>query len=116
MELLRSLAARIGVAVLVTLLFVLAVGLPADLQAGPPQLEEPKGGGECIRPEGWMRRNHMDFLKHQRGLTVREGIRVRSESLAKCAECHTSHTRFCDRCHNYVGVAPDCFECHLFPE
>ena len=82
---------------------------------GPPQLEKAKGDA-CIRETDWMRRNHMDFLKHRRGQTVREGLRIRSESLVKCAECHQSHEKFCDQCHNYVGVAPDCFECHSYPK
>ncbi len=114
-ELFRSLAARMSIVVFLALLLGIAGGFPADLGAEPPQLEKPKGE-QCIRPTDWMRRNHMDFLKHKRTLTVREGVRVRSESLLKCAECHTSHNRFCDRCHDYVAVEPDCFECHLFPK
>jgi len=114
-ELFRSLATRMSVVLFLALLLGLGGAFPADLEAGPPVLEKPKGSA-CVRPGEWMRRNHMDFLKHKRSLTVREGLRVRSESLLKCAECHTSHGRFCDRCHSYVGVAPDCFECHLYPE
>jgi hypothetical protein len=82
---------------------------------GPPQLEKAKGEA-CIRPTEWMRRNHMDFLKHRRAETVREGMRIRSESLLECAECHQSHEKFCDQCHNYVSVSPNCFECHVYPK
>lgn len=82
---------------------------------GPPQLQKAKGES-CIRPTEWMRRNHMDFLKHRRAQTVREGLRIRSESLLKCAECHQSHEQFCDQCHGYVSAAPDCFECHVYPK
>ena len=84
-------------------------------KGGPPQLEKAKGDA-CIRPTEWMRRNHMDFLKHRRAETVREGLRIRSESLLKCAECHQSHEKFCDQCHSYVSAAPDCFECHAYPK
>ena len=115
MELFRSLATRMSVVVFFALLLGIAGGFPADLGAEPPLLEIPKGE-QCVRPADWMRRNHMDFLKHKRTLTVREGVRIRSESLLQCAECHTSHSRFCDRCHDYVAVEPDCFECHLFPK
>ncbi|MBF0357874.1 MAG: hypothetical protein HQL70_04645 [Magnetococcales bacterium] len=87
----------------------------SDYTGGPPELEKAKGEA-CIRPTDWMRRNHMDFLKHRRGQTVREGLRIRSESLLKCSECHQSHEKFCDQCHNYVGVAPNCFECHIYPK
>ena len=97
-------------------LAVAVVSLPSPVQAGgPPQLEKAQGE-QCIRDTDWMRRNHMDFLKHRRALTVREGVRIRSESLLGCANCHTSRERFCDRCHTYAGVAPDCFECHNYPK
>ncbi|MBF0453191.1 MAG: hypothetical protein HQL72_00060 [Magnetococcales bacterium] len=82
---------------------------------GPPQLEKAKGES-CIRETEWMRRNHMDFLKHRRAETVRQGVRIRSESLLKCAECHQSHEKFCDQCHGYVSASPDCFECHVYPK
>ena len=94
--------------------FLLAV--PHAVQAsGPPQLEQAKGK-ECIQPAEWMRRNHMDFLKGRRDLSVREGVRVRSESFKNCASCHTSREKFCDRCHAYAGVAPNCFDCHHYPK
>ena len=101
---------------LMPVLFCFLLAIPgAALAGGPPQLEKPKGE-ECIRPLDWMRRNHMDFLKHRRISTVREGVRVRSESFKNCTRCHTSREKFCDRCHTYVGVAPNCFECHDYPE
>ncbi|MEO5349421.1 MAG: hypothetical protein H7836_07240 [Magnetococcus sp. YQC-3] len=85
------------------------------LADGPPQLELPKGK-ECVKSAEWMRRNHMDFLKHNRELAVREGVRVKSDSLKNCATCHSSREKFCDRCHTYAGVAPNCFECHHYPK
>lgn len=78
-------------------------------------LEEPKGG-KCIMEEDQMRRTHMDFLRHKRAITVREGVRVKEESLLNCISCHPSRTKFCDRCHDYVGVSPDCFDCHNYPK
>jgi len=32
-----------------------------------------------------------------------------------CMKCHLNKDTFCDRCHNYVGVAPKCWECHVEP-
>jgi hypothetical protein len=72
--------------------------------------------GKCIKETDWMRHNHMDFLRHKRAITVREGVRVKDESLLNCATCHTSRTKFCDKCHDFVGVRPDCFECHNYPK
>ncbi|MBF0153739.1 MAG: hypothetical protein HQL64_08375 [Magnetococcales bacterium] len=85
------------------------------LANGDVRLQKPKGNN-CIRPTEWMRRNHMDFLMHKRAVTVREGARMRSESLTQCQSCHPSREQFCDRCHDYVGVEPNCFECHIYPE
>ncbi len=88
---------------------------PSAYAGGPPKLEK-ANGESCIKPTEWMRRNHMDFLKHRRAETVREGMRIRSESLLKCAECHQSHEKFCDQCHSYVSASPDCFDCHYYPK
>ena len=100
----------------VLLAMAVLLAAPATARAGgPPQLEKPKGDA-CIRSTDWMRRNHMDLLKHKRAMTVREGIRNRKESLVNCASCHASREAFCDRCHTYVNVAPGCFECHNYPK
>jgi len=79
---------------------------------------------QCIRPTEFMRRNHMELIKHQRDITVREGVRATSDSLAACIACHVQYDskghpipvnaedQFCDRCHDWLGVEPDCFGCH----
>lgn len=68
-----------------------------------------------------MRRQHMEFLKHQRDDTVRGGIRGAKYSLKACVDCHASQktasvtkaeTNFCVSCHTYAAVKIDCFECH----
>jgi len=68
-----------------------------------------------------MRRNHMTMLKHQRGDTLRGGIRTGKYSLKECITCHASQTtgsvsgssaNFCQSCHDYSAVKIDCFECH----
>jgi len=68
-----------------------------------------------------MRRNHMELIRHQRDLTVREGIRTTKHSLANCVDCHAdpktgrvtgSKDAFCEGCHTYAAVKLDCFECH----
>ncbi|MBF0176905.1 MAG: hypothetical protein HQL63_08665 [Magnetococcales bacterium] len=85
------------------------------LANGGVRLQKPKGKA-CIRPTEWMRRNHMDLLIHKQAMTVREGARMRSESLLQCQSCHPNREAFCDRCHDYAGVEPNCFECHNYPE
>ncbi|MBF0191222.1 MAG: hypothetical protein HQL99_08850 [Magnetococcales bacterium] len=111
-----SLAGRLSRAsFLILVLFAAWIAAPFSLLAEPPQPEKAVSG-PCVRDAEWMRRNHMDFLKHKREETVREGIAVKSESFVACATCHTSRERFCDRCHAYVAVAPNCFECHQYPK
>uniref|UniRef100_A0A1S7LDK7 Putative triheme c-type cytochrome DsrJ [dsrJ] n=1 Tax=Magnetococcus massalia (strain MO-1) TaxID=451514 RepID=A0A1S7LDK7_MAGMO len=82
---------------------------------GPIKLQDAKGDA-CIRDTAWMARNHMKLLKHKRDDTVREGMRMPAESILECKTCHTSREQFCDQCHNYVGVKPDCFTCHIYPK
>ena len=115
MVLYPSISRRFFLLVLLVFAGLLPVNPGTALADGPPKLEKSKGEA-CIRPAEWMRRNHMDFLKHRRVVTVREGVRVRSESFTKCADCHTSREGFCDRCHAYAAVAPNCFECHAYPK
>jgi predicted CXXCH cytochrome family protein len=85
----------------------------------------PKGEGkECIAPKAFMRRNHMNMLKHDRDETVHLGNRTIKASLKECVSCHAVNgadlkpvtvedpKHFCRSCHDYVAVKIDCFECH----
>ncbi|MBE0620387.1 MAG: Hdr-like menaquinol oxidoreductase cytochrome c subunit [Burkholderiales bacterium] len=76
--------------------------------------------GKCVEDTALMRRQHPDMLKHQRDLTVHEGIRTRQHSLKACVACHAStktgsvlgEKGFCQSCHAYASVKIDCFSCH----
>ena len=87
----------------------------------PKPVIEAARGGQCVEPAAEMRRNHMEYLKHQRDDTLRGGIRGAKYSLKACIECHASQTtnsviaaptNFCIICHSYAAVKVDCFECH----
>jgi hypothetical protein len=79
---------------------------------------------ECVEPEDEMKRNHMNYILHQRDKTVHDGIRTRQYSLEECINCHAikgedgeyirvEDTRhFCASCHTYASVSIDCFQCH----
>jgi len=66
----------------------------------------------------------MDLMRHDRGLTMRDGNRDISASLNQCFDCHTtrnasgivltyeSEKHFCRACHDFVAVKVDCFMCH----
>jgi predicted CXXCH cytochrome family protein len=87
----------------------------------PKPVIEAARGGQCVEPAVDMRRNHMEYLKHQRDDTLRGGVRGAKYSLKACIECHASQqtnsvtakqTNFCVSCHSYTAVKIDCFECH----
>nr|AFI78641.1 sulfur oxidation protein DsrJ [uncultured bacterium ws034A6] len=76
----------------------------------------------CVEPTGEMRKNHMEYILHQRDETVHEGIRDKQHSLVECINCHvsdapdaprvSSEEHFCNSCHSYAAVSIDCFQCH----
>jgi len=87
----------------------------------PKPVVEAGQGEKCVENTEFMRRNHMELLKHQRDETLHKGIRTRSHSLNGCIECHASRKNnsvvgndqnFCQSCHSYVAAKLDCFECH----
>ncbi len=88
-------------------------------------LEQMRADGlQCVEPTEIMRKQHMEFLLHQRDLTLRQGIRTEQHSLNQCVECHVQKNnqgefipinapeQFCASCHTFVSVAVDCFDCH----
>ena len=107
---------------LAALALIAALAIPAGVMAGvdKPILEKASRGA-CIAPPEVMRREHPDMLKHQRTVTVHEGVVDAKVSLEKCVDCHASKQTgsvaaskqdFCESCHAYAAVKLDCFECH----
>jgi hypothetical protein len=78
----------------------------------------------CVEPTDFMRRNHMEIIKHQRHTVVHHGIRDSKHTLAGCIDCHVSREadqkpisvysegQFCQRCHAYAAIDVNCFGCH----
>ncbi len=103
---------------------------PAAAEVPMPKTAKAYKGEQCVEPVETMRRYHMDYLMHQRDETMREGIRGKKYSLAKCIECHATKAAgvdggqsagkdaprtiepFCVTCHTYAAVTIDCFQCH----
>jgi hypothetical protein len=78
---------------------------------------------QCIEAAPYMKEYHMQFLDNWREKVVREsttlyegaGGKTYTISLTKtCLECHSNKEKFCDKCHNYVGVTPNCWNCHFW--
>jgi len=89
-----------------------------------PELELPAGGGQCVEPTSYMRQLHMDLLNQWRDDVVRRGDRIHKAPDGKeyeksltntCLKCHPKRETFCNRCHDYAGVTPYCWDCHVEP-
>jgi hypothetical protein len=108
------------------LLGLLAVGVMAEGLFSPPLPKAKATAGEqkCVEPVDVMRRDHMNFILHQRDATMYQGMRAKQHSLVECINCHVtpgadgkpvsihSKEHFCSSCHEYAAVKIDCFECH----
>ncbi|MDI6853703.1 MAG: sulfate reduction electron transfer complex DsrMKJOP subunit DsrJ [Deltaproteobacteria bacterium] len=79
----------------------------------------------CVEDVEFMRQRHMRLLVDWREQVIRDGERYWTNSKGEkylaslsntCMECHTNKTQFCDQCHNYVAVVPNCWGCHLTKE
>ena len=105
--------------------------LSVGIHAGQAQYGEAVEGSAkadrldaCVAPTPFMRRSHFELIKHQRDITVHQGIRDTDNSLAGCVDCHAAkdghgnfvpvdqEKQFCAGCHEYTGVTLDCFSCH----
>jgi predicted CXXCH cytochrome family protein len=115
---------------LTTLLGWFTPALAADVESSSlgnvviPQPPKPVDAVTCVEPVEVMRREHMNFLLHQRDATVLDGERDSKYSLVGCMDCHNPSEsaetavrypdpeHFCAGCHLYTRVRIDCFECH----
>ncbi|MEW5796960.1 MAG: sulfate reduction electron transfer complex DsrMKJOP subunit DsrJ [Candidatus Zixiibacteriota bacterium] len=113
----------IGFLVLIT--FPIWYNVANDRAGYSPEIEKAVRGENCVRDSAWMRPFHMDLLNEWRDRVVRQGERFevgadgvtyeRSLS-ATCLSCHENKDKFCDRCHDYLGVDPYCWDCHVAPK
>lgn len=83
--------------------------------------ELPKDQKECIENAQVMRDKHMQLLNDWRNEAVRDnqriyinakGVKYVKSLTNTCMSCHPDKEKFCDRCHNTVGVNPYCWDCH----
>ena len=91
-----------------------------------PQLTETaKKAGKCVEEKEFMKTQHMKMLDQWRNEVVRDGERYYTSTEGKmyykslqvtCMECHSNKTKFCDQCHDYTGVDPFCWDCHIEPK
>jgi len=84
----------------------------------------PVGENQCVESTEYMKQYHMQLLQQWRDADVRKDITTYTASDNKtykisltgtCLQCHSNKSEFCDSCHNYEGVSPNCWECHNVP-
>ncbi len=95
-------------------------------KAPDPQLTvEAKKAKQCVADTAYMRTSHFQMLDEWRNTVVRDGERYYKADNGKiyykslqvtCMSCHSNKTKFCDQCHNYMDVAPFCWDCHIVPK
>ena len=91
-----------------------------------PQLADAyKKAEKCIEDKDFMKTQHMKVLDRWRNEVVRDAERYYTNSEGKmydkslqvtCMKCHSNKSQFCDQCHNYMGVSPFCWDCHVAPK
>jgi hypothetical protein len=88
-----------------------------------PQLNTGTDEKKCIEETAFMKVNHMNLLNAWKDTAVRTGVRTYTARDGKsytmsltgtCMKCHSKKAEFCDRCHNYAGVKPYCWDCHNY--
>ena len=100
-------------------------GLKAAKAPDPKLTAKAEEAKECIAPKPFMKTQHMKMLDEWRSEVVRDAERYYKAGNGKtyykslqvtCMECHTSKVKFCDQCHDYMGLKPYCWDCHIAPK
>jgi hypothetical protein len=100
----------------------IAVGGKASFD---PRYVAATGEKQCVEPVEYMKEKHMQLLSQWKEQSVRNGIKTYTASDGRvydisltdtCMECHPNKADYCDRCHNYIGVTPYCWDCHNLPQ
>lgn len=95
--------------------------------ASKPDIKLPVKEKQCVQSKDYMRNKHMQVLDLWRDSAVRAAKRVYVTDDGRAYEmslqntcmsqnCHAKKTEFCDQCHNYTGVRPYCWDCHIPPK
>lgn len=120
-----------GLIVAGLLAFLVLITFPVwyDLASGTtseaPDPVLPEDEKFCVAPREYMKTSHMELLNDWRDQVVRNNVRTfvayngrtyRMSFTGTCMGCHTNKADFCDRCHNYAGVDPYCWDCHIDPK
>ena len=107
-QMFRSLALAYCLAVAMIIPTAMAEGVTPVIPDANARFSPDQG---CVEPTDDMRKNHMNYILHERDETMYEGIRGSRYSLAECINCHVpkrsggnkvrvdSDEHFCSSCH-----------------
>ncbi|MFZ0890033.1 MAG: sulfate reduction electron transfer complex DsrMKJOP subunit DsrJ [Candidatus Binataceae bacterium] len=111
-------------AFLALLTFPVWSNVHASKELKGPELALPAHEKDCVMSVEYMHSSHMKLLLQWRDQVVRQDVhsfkaydgKVYDMRLSgTCLKCHEK-AKFCDRCHEYVGVkTPYCWNCHIDP-
>ncbi len=110
---------------LVLITFPLWYNRAAGTTSKGPEPKLPIEEKTCVAPLEYMRTSHMDLLvtwrdevvrQHNRKFVASDGKTHTISLTQTCMKCHASKADFCDRCHDYAGVKPYCWDCHIDPK
>jgi len=100
-------------------------GLGSAADPRRPELEPAAEQPRCVEDTVYMTAHHPELLNAWRTAVVRSGERYYTAAdgerfemslTGTCMRCHTNSETFCERCHQYAGVTPTCWQCHVVPE
>jgi len=112
------------------MLIPVALNVGNASEAPTPSLDTPEiaslagaeGHVQCVESVEFMRAEHMQLLDAWRIENVRNGGVEYTNALGQtfeaslentCLSCHSNRVEFCDTCHDYVAVEPECWNCHI---
>jgi len=113
------------IALLVLLTFPVWYNLAAGEASEAPTPKLPENEKACVQDTATMKVAHMDLLmewrddsvrRHDRTFVMPDGREFEKSLTRTCLKCHTSKKDFCDACHDYSGVKPYCWDCHVDPK
>lgn len=106
--------------------FLLNIGKTAtapDPKTDTSAIKALEDDASCVKTN--MVARHMQVLDSWRDSVVRcanrtcvgDNGKIFEMSLSNtCMECHSNKADFCDKCHDYAGVDPYCWDCHVEPK
>ena len=120
---------KIIIGLVIFVVFFTSPFLYGLVKTGPPPEPElspkAKAAKVCVENTEFMKESHMQLLNTWRNEAVRlnkyrfvatDGKEYLISLQNTCMDCHNNKSKFCDQCHNYAGVTPYCWECHIEPK